>query len=76
MQKMSSSIPNKPPCCIVQPHDATIGDELTVSIKASLNVRHAVDHINETQAAVLAAVKRPVTTGHVNIDRNQDGGDE
>ena len=56
--------------------DTTIRNELAVEIKTTLDLRHAMNNVNKAQAAVLAAEKRSMETGYININRNQNGSDE
>ena len=60
----------------MQTHDTAVCDKLSIQIETPLNPRHAVNNVNKTQAAMLAAVKRPVKTGNININRNQNCGHE
>jgi hypothetical protein len=36
-------------------NDTTVGDEFTIELTTALNPRHAVNHVNKAQAAVLAS---------------------
>jgi hypothetical protein len=70
---VSSLIPYQSPSRIVKTNNTTVSNELTISIEASLNHRHTMNNINKTQAAMLAAVKRPVPAGDIHVYRNQNG---